>query len=291
MNKVPPALESHLQGVVTNHCFVWIIRREDNETFGFTDHDRTLDVEGVRCDPQSGLTGSEASIQLGLAASGSDVEGALVSDRISERDIEVGLYDGARVEAYLVNWMQTSNLMLLHRWTIGKITRSGHKFIAEIKGAAAQFDKIHGRRILRQCDAVLGDARCGVNARDPRYAARGTVTSVVRPDIAVTGPGAYANGWFANGQLIWLTGANKGRSAFVLAHQGNGLRLRDEPVFAVQPGDTFSIVAGCDKSFAQCKAKFANSRNFRGFPHLPGNDAAYGYVAKDMDFDGAPQVP
>ncbi len=24
--------------------------------------------------------------------------------------------------------------------------------------------------------------------------------------------------------------------------------------------------------------KFANALNFRGFPHLPGNDAAYGYV-------------
>lgn len=33
-----------------------------------------------------------------------------------------------------------------------------------------------------------------------------------------------------------------------------------------------SITAGCDKQFATCQAKFANAVNFRGFPHMPGND-------------------
>ena len=47
----------------------------------------------------------------------------------------------------------------------------------------------------------------------------------------------------------------------------------------------------CDKRFATCKAKFANALNFRGFPHLPGNDAAYGYVVEGGEFDGGPIVP
>ena len=38
------------------------------------------------------------------------------------------------------------------------------------------------------------------------------------------------------------------------------------------PGDTFTVTAGCDKQFATCQAKFANAVNFRGFPHMPGND-------------------
>ena len=58
-----------------------------------------------------------------------------------------------------------------------------------------------------------------------------------------------------------------------------------------EPGDTFDITAGCDKSFATCKAKFANALNFRGFPHLPGNDSAYAYVNQDGEFDGSPLVP
>ena len=56
-------------------------------------------------------------------------------------------------------------------------------------------------------------------------------------------------------------------------------------------GDQVRLVAGCDKTFATCKAKFANALNFRGFPHLPGNDAAYGYVVDGGRFDGGPVVP
>ena len=57
-----------------------------------------------------------------------------------------------------------------------------------------------------------------------------------------------------------------------------------------EAGTAFSIVAGCDKQFSTCKTKFANPVNFRGFPHLPGNDAAYGYVTDGGVFDGGPIV-
>jgi uncharacterized phage protein (TIGR02218 family) len=56
-------------------------------------------------------------------------------------------------------------------------------------------------------------------------------------------------------------------------------------------GDIFSVEAGCDKTFATCKAKFSNALNFRGFPHLPGNDVAYSYVVDGGNFDGGPVVP
>jgi hypothetical protein len=37
-------------------------------------------------------------------------------------------------------------------------------------------------------------------------------------------------------------------------------------------GDTFRVTAGCDRTHATCRAKFRNAVNFRGFPHMPGND-------------------
>ena len=48
-----------------------------------------------------------------------------------------------------------------------------------------------------------------------------------------------------------------------------------EPLTA---GDTFTVTAGCDKRFATCRDRFANAVNFRGFPHLPGNDFVAGTV-------------
>ncbi|MGU3574765.1 DUF2163 domain-containing protein [Brucellaceae bacterium C25G] len=291
MRSISPQLESHLEGIVTNHCFVWIIRSSDQRVLGFTDHDFPLVVKGVTCEPQSGMNSSEAHSKLGLAISGSEIEGALVSEHICEEDIENGLYDDALVETYLVNWNAPDNHLFLQSWTIGKITRSGQKFIAEIKGAAAAYDKIHGRRILRQCNAALGDQHCGIISSDPRYHAKGMVVSVNGADMEMSGLSNHASDWFLHGALTWISGRNTRTKSKVTLHRGNLIRLRDQPVFAVETGDEFELLAGCDKSFSMCKAKFANSINFRGFPHLPGNDAAYSYINKDMNFDGGALVP
>jgi uncharacterized phage protein (TIGR02218 family) len=47
---------------------------------------------------------------------------------------------------------------------------------------------------------------------------------------------------------------------------------------AIEPGDAFTVTAGCDKRFDTCREKFGNRLNFRGFPHMPGNDFALGYA-------------
>ena len=36
-----------------------------------------------------------------------------------------------------------------------------------------------------------------------------------------------------------------------------------------------------------CGAKFANTVNFRGFPHIPGQDAVLRYATKDGGHEGA----
>jgi uncharacterized phage protein (TIGR02218 family) len=40
-------------------------------------------------------------------------------------------------------------------------------------------------------------------------------------------------------------------------------------------GDTGTAVAGCDKTLATCRDTFDNVMNFRGFPHVPGNDRLF----------------
>ena len=46
----------------------------------------------------------------------------------------------------------------------------------------------------------------------------------------------------------------------------------------IAPGDTFAVSAGCDKRFAICRDRFNNALNFRGFPHIPGNDFIVRYA-------------
>ena len=59
----------------------------------------------------------------------------------------------------------------------------------------------------------------------------------------------------------------------------------------ITAGDTFSVTAGCDKRFATCNSRFDNAANFRGFPHIPGNDFIISYpVHGQPGNDGASLV-
>ena len=42
--------------------------------------------------------------------------------------------------------------------------------------------------------------------------------------------------------------------------------------------DAFTVTAGCDKRFVTCRDTFDNVVNFRGFPHIPGNDFVARYA-------------
>lgn len=289
-----PKFQAHLARTVTTLCYCWRVSLRDGTVFGFTDHDRAIDVDGTEFAPQTGFSASEARRSEGLGIDTTDMEGMLSSDRITERDILDGRYDGATVETLIVNWREPGEFAALSRATIGKITRADGKFVAELESFGRGLDLVSGRQVRRSCDAQLGDARCGVSLE--AFTATGEMVSFDGHDrMVVAGLDAHAAGWFANGVLTWTSGGMSGRSERVVdfRHDAAGTTVVIWPSLSMLPqtGDAFSIVAGCDKRFATCKAKFGNALNFRGFPHLPGNDSAYSYVTADGAFDGGPLVP
>jgi uncharacterized phage protein (TIGR02218 family) len=291
MSAFPQALLDHLQGEATTVCHCWRVTRKDGAVLGFTDHDRALVVDGVDCEPETGFSASEARDSLGLQPDTVDVEGALSSDRIGEEDIAGGLYDGARVETFLVNWRAPDQFALIRTAVIGKMTRSDGRFSAELESVMRSLDQPNGRWFRRACDAELGDARCGFDLGQPGFGGAGAVLAVEAADtLLVGGLDGFEAGWFSHGFVTWTEGESVGRRERVIAHEaranGVALVLWRDGGRPIAPGDAFTIAAGCDKRFSTCKAKFSNALNFRGFPHLPGNDAAYGYATDGQEFDG-----
>jgi len=84
--------------------------------------------------------------------------------------------------------------------------------------------------------------------------------------------------WFNSGILKWTSGDNAGTYNTVRSWtQSTGaILLWGSARWTVAVNDTFEIMPGCDKLFATCKAKFANSINFRGENLLPGRDFLQG---------------
>lgn len=294
MSGVSTELRERLERDCTTLCHCWRLARRDGRVFGFTDHDRRLTVDGLECEPQSGFTQSEARASFGMAVDAVDIEGALSSDVLIEDDIAAGLLDGAVVETFLVDWSAPERFAAIRKAVIGRIVRADGRFVAELESLAASLDRPNGRYLRRNCDARLGDARCGVDLAPGVFNGAGEVLAIAAPStLRVSGLAGFVPGWFAFGELTFTNGAASGRTLAVIEHgldDGEALLTLPADGPSPQPGDGFTVVAGCDKRFATCKAKFSNPANFRGFPHLPGNDAAYSYVADGMEFDGGALV-
>lgn len=293
MKALPSAVQSALDSGATTFCRCWKVTLRDETVLGFTDHDRSLSFDGVDYEPASGFMASEVEASLGLAVDTQEVEGALSSDRIAEADIAAGLWDDAEVLLILVDWSDVAKRTILRRASIGEVTRGETAFRAELRGLAHRLAEDQGRAFARTCDAVLGDARCKVDLDTEGFTGEGTVAAVTSTRILrVSGLGAYDDGWFTGGVLTFLTGANAGRAAEVRRYQRiagapNLCELWQPMPEPVEAGDTFSISAGCDKTLATCKQKFGNVVNFRGFPHMPGNDFALSVARRnDVENDG-----
>lgn len=287
MRKLPEALAAHLAGGVTTLCNCWRLTRRDGTIMGFTDHDRPLVFEGTTFLAASGFSASEREEEEGLAAVTSDVAGGFSSEAITEADLTAGLYDGARVELFAVNWADPEQRLRLKVEDVGEVTRAGGAFRAELRGLAHRLSQPQGRVFARRCDAVLGDARCGVSLAEPGRRASGLVVSVTDESrLAVSGLDGFAAGFFRHGTLTFTGGALAGTAVVIDGQEAGALRLWLPLERLPAPGDPVAVTAGCDRSFETCRTKFANTLNFRGFPHMPGSDFAYSYADGESLHDG-----
>jgi len=292
MKTIPAGLALLLECGVTTLCTCWRVERGDGEVFGFTDHDRPLVFGGTPYEPASGFAASDLASSLGLAVDTMEVQGALSSEAIGTDDLAVGLWDNAAIEIWKVDWSNTGNRVILRKGALGEVTRGDVAFMAEIRGLAHELNQERGRTYSRTCDAVVGDARCKVNLDDPAFKGSGAVVSSADDRLlTVTGLEAFDEGWFFQGLLTWTSGNNTGANVEIAAHvfQANlsvRLQMWRRAAFPIQAGDAFTVTAGCGKTFKICQVKFSNAANFRGFPHVPGNDFALSIAKKEAVNDG-----
>jgi uncharacterized phage protein (TIGR02218 family) len=287
MRILPAALTAHLAGGVTTLCHCWKVTRSDASVMGFTDHDEAVAFDGVNYEAASGFEATAIEGALGLGVPNQDAMGALSSAAISEADLAAGRYDNASVEIWRVNWADVSQRVLLSKGEIGAIARGPQTFTAELRGLAHKLNQPIGRAYQFMCDADLGDARCTIDLNAAAYTGAGAVvTAADRRRFAHSGLGAFASGWFAGGRILWTGGLNAGLAQIVKAHDGNEIALWEPMPFVIGPSDAFTVTAGCDKRFDTCKAKFNNRLNFRGFPHMPGNDWVTSYPRSGEGHNG-----
>ena len=186
MRSIPDELIARIESGAATLCHAWRLERRDGAVLGFTDHDEDLEVEGLLCTAATGWTLGAAGSGVGPEAGSAAVEGVLDDERISAADIDAGLYDQAQVSLWRVDWRRPDLRVRLWVARLARIRRQGDGFLADLEGPLAALERVVGRTYGRGCDAVFGDARCGV---DP-----GTF-----PDAACDKRWATCVGRFGNG--------------------------------------------------------------------------------------------
>ena len=125
---------NHIAPGVTTLCHCWQVTRADGVVFAFTDHDMPLAFAGVTFRADTGLSARALAQTSGLSVDNTEALGALSDDAIREDEIEQGRFDGAEVQAWLVNWAEPAQRVLQFRGSIGELHRTGGSFRAELRG-------------------------------------------------------------------------------------------------------------------------------------------------------------
>jgi uncharacterized phage protein (TIGR02218 family) len=277
MKQLSSALAAHVASGATTLCWCWRLTRSDGVRQGFTDHDRDIAFSDTVFEAAAGMTASEIRDSVGLSVDNLEVTSAMTSERLAEADLATGIYDNAVIEIYRVNWASPEDRVLMRSGNLGEVKRSGAAFTAEVRGLAHTLQEPKGRLFQYSCDADLGDQRCGIDLDNPAFRGTGALTEIVSPRrFTASGLTSFASGWFTHGLLTFTSGAAEGQSVEVKQHAKTGgvvsIELWSRARLPLTPDQTFTITAGCDKRVATCRAKFSNVVNFRGFPHMPGND-------------------
>ena len=289
------SLFAHLATGSTTVCRAWTVSRRDGVVLGFTDHDRDLLVDGVWCRADTGMTARALQQTTGLSVDNTEAFGALSATAITENDLLAGRFDAAEVRAYLVNWTEPKDSIAQFRGHLGEISRVGGSFKADLRGLTELLNRPHGMAYTPGCSAVLGDGRCRFDLDQPSYAVEIPVAAEEDGRVFLfSNVASFDDRWFEGGRFTVTTGAAKGLVGVVKIDRQAGALRRIElwqslgaPVAA---GDLVHVFAGCDKTQGMCQAKFANFMNFRGFPHIPGEDWLASYPVPDRPNGGARRV-
>jgi uncharacterized phage protein (TIGR02218 family) len=261
-------MASICDGALTSLAFCWSIERSDGAGIGLTSCDSEVVRDGVAYRPQPGITPAAITRSLGLDPHSAEVSGALSADALTESDLSLGRWDSARISMTAVDWSAPDEQPVsLLAGELGEVSLSGDSFTAQLNGAATKLSGPVCPSTSAECRAEFGDKKCRVDLAGRSIRAR---VSSAEDNLIVTDQPLDER--YVFGRLRYLSGANCGLQTVILAVNASQLTVRDRARAAVEPGTVIEIREGCDKLFATCISRFANAVNFRGEPHVPGND-------------------
>lgn len=251
------------------------IERRDGKIIALTDHDQDLVIENIHYQSAVGYTPTAISAHDQGAVNSVDVEGILSVAGVSRDDISSGLFDGAKIFVFEVNHEDLSQGILpLMSGFWGECQLHDHHYVTEFRSLSEALQQTIGDLYSTTCRAQLGDKHCAVNL--DTLAMEGVVTHVEKNNRGQFRTAGFdqPNDDFQYGVITWKQGKNTDLSMEIKSFipESQQFQLAQAMPYAIEVGDIFAVVPGCDKTLSTCKNRFHNVMNFRGEPFIPGLD-------------------
>ena len=136
------------------------------------------------------------------------------------------------------------------------------------------------------CIHTLGDGGCTIAVGSAPYTIAGTVATNVsgttNNDITSTSASLIniqPTDYFSLGIIKFTSGSNNGVTRtirrFIQNTTSVEVQFVNPPPALIAPGDTFTLQAGCDKSYTTCNTRFSNTLHYKGFPFVPVPETMY----------------
>lgn len=280
MKVIPIALAAHYATGSTTYADAMVITRTDGQIFRFTGTDRDSVIGGQTYSAAQGLDASSIVQSAGLSVDNLELTTIDDGTLFDVLDINAGIWRNAKFLIFRYNYESPSDgIDPLLAGTFGEITTMQSSIKIELRGLQQGLQQTVGNVSTKTCRARLADyptpAGNNLCRLEPEpWTVTGSITSVTSQGVFADSGRAEAEDWFTEGIIEFTSGANAGLPAKVRKFASGQFELSIPMVFDVEVGDTYTVIAGCTKRWAEdCVAKFDNGINFQGEPHRPGIDA------------------
>lgn len=285
MKSFPSGLNTHIALGQTTLTTLFKITRRDGTVIGFTEHDVDLISGGVTYVSDPGYSRFNLNETADGNAKTTELIGAIDSI-ITRTDIQQQLYDSASFQLLLANWANiAAGTGILCTGSFGPVSIEEFQYRVELRGLAYRLNNLGGSVCGPICRVDFGSPKC---APSGTLAGGTTINSLLQAGTVVSVSGnSFVFSGLTNpnlpdgGNCTLTSGSNNHLSSQIKTINWGTSTITLQPgallVVPIAPGDTFSYMPDCDKSFFACVTFYANGINFQAEPHAFNPDESLNY--------------
>ena len=267
MIKTNEFTKSESSNSVSNYAICWHIQLTNGDQLRLTNYNEDINIKDYKYIAESIFTYKSIEKSSELLAGKNEICGIICDKYFKRQDIINGKLNDAYIEIFLIN---TNNLdngkLILNQGYISNIKIIDNKFIANISSLKNKFNNKITNSFSQNCRAKFCDKDCSLY--EENYKFYGKISKVISNNTLFDAERNEENFYFNFGEITFISGNNTGLCFQVKNFKNGEIELNLPSIYKLAVGDTYAIIAVCDKNFFLFFTKFHNALNFRGEPYI-----------------------